>query len=760
MARTHPITNNFTAGELSPQLHYQPQLDIFPKGCRDLKNMVVRVNGPAKKREGTYYIAAVKNSAHYGLLIPFEYSTEQAYIIEAGNEYFRFYANGGQVQDTGVPVEVATPYAHDELSGLKFAQVADTMYMVNPRHQIHKLTRTDATTFTMTAIDIQDGPWLKKQNGGDITIGCIGIFTGTGLTITASDDLFVAGHVGAYWRFVKTLEVQFPMTATGHYTEDVTLDDGESVQCYLSGTWAGTVTLQTNSGSGWYDYLKFTTNTTFEIVSSEDDYQYRWYFTSRTSGTCVARLVKNGVEGICKITAVTNATNAVVTVVKSLTTTITDETDWYEGAWSPYRGYPSAICFHEQRMVVAGTTFEPQTIWGSKVGDFESMAVGLEADDDAYNHTLASQNVNAIRWLHSGSLLLIGTTGGTWTGGSTDADTPMTPSAPNLKKASGYGAADIQAIDVGEAPIYLRRAGKNAEYGWELMAIGYELATDKWQSRSISDRAEHLMAAGITSVAYADQPIPTLWMVRRDGDMVSATIDLAKGVLAFSEHLVRSGDAYESVATIPGSDRDEVWLLAKRSINGSDARYIEQITSHAWAEVDDAIYLDCAITYDGAAVTTITGLDHLIGEDVGVLSDGANHPDRTVDADGEIDLTGAATKVQIGLKYAARIRPTRIEAGTQSGSSQGAKRFTSSLKVALLNSLGLKFGTDLEELDEYSFRMGSDPMDAAPPLYTGEVETGAVPGGYDLEGSIYLVNDYPLPFEVASIRPTMQASDL
>ena len=88
---------------------------------------------------------------------------------------------------------------------------------------------------------------------------------------------------------------------------------------------------------------------------------------------------------------------------------------------------------------------------------------------------------------------------------------------------------------------------------------------------------------------------------------------------------------------------------------------------------EDAVFLDSALTYSGSSVTTITGLDHLEGETVGVLANGAAHPDKVVTS-GSITLDWAVTKAQVGLNYVSDMQTLSLEGGATAGTSQGLKK--------------------------------------------------------------------------------------
>ncbi len=175
------IINAFNSGELSPQLEGRTDLSKYYSGCRTLENFLVFSYGGATRRPGTKYIAATKNINQAARLEPFEHSTVQTYMLEAGNEYFRFYKDGGQIQNdaaTGA-YEISSPYAGEDIFELHFIQSADTMYITHPSYPPAKLTRTGHTSWNLAAVEFQRGPFLKNENDDDITI------TPSGYTVDA-----------------------------------------------------------------------------------------------------------------------------------------------------------------------------------------------------------------------------------------------------------------------------------------------------------------------------------------------------------------------------------------------------------------------------------------------------------------------------------------------------------------------------------------------------------------------------------------------
>ena len=160
----NPIINTFNAGELSPFLYGRTDLGKYTSGCRTLENFLVTPYGPAKRRPGTEYIADTKTHSDKARLIPFQFSVEQAYILELGDQYIRFYRDGTQIE-TGpsTPYEISTPWALADLFLIQFVQSADVMYLVHPDYHPQKLSRTSDTSWTLVDIPFTGGPFLDDN---------------------------------------------------------------------------------------------------------------------------------------------------------------------------------------------------------------------------------------------------------------------------------------------------------------------------------------------------------------------------------------------------------------------------------------------------------------------------------------------------------------------------------------------------------------------------------------------------------------------
>ena len=756
MAKASPAFTNFTAGELSPRLDRRTDVAKYFNGCKKLQNFVVHPHGGASRRPGTIFVREVKNSAHNVRLIPFEFNVTQPYILEFGAQYFRVHKDGGTVVSSGSPVEVATPYAHTDLAKLKFTQSADVMYLVHPDYAPRKITRTSHTAWTITEVDLLRGP-MADDNTTTTTLLANGR-TGS-VTITASASTFVSSDVG---RLVRLHEGFAKITAFSSATSvTATVQENADGRTELMPSYTAT-TISAHEGDPSATGLEHN-----------DRYQ-------DTAGAFVSQGFKVGMKVTVSGFTDSNNNKASAIVVKVTDDTLllapssdlTDEaagdsvtisgdltasTDFALGAFSTATGFPSAVAFYEQRLVFASTTQQPQTLFFSVGGSFEDFAGGVDADD-ALTYTLGSNQVNIIRYLQAGRVLLVGTSGGEFVVTSSE-DAPLSPTNAVVKRQATYGSADIQPVQVANVTLFVQRAKR------KLRELVFDLNTDSYQAPDMTILAEHITETGIKEMSLQQEPDNVVWCVLENGKFVGMTYRREENVIAWHEHLIGGAfgsDAFghvESVATIPGDlNEDDTYLVVKRTIGGATKRYIEYFSSFDFgSDVEDAFFVDSGLTYSGSSATSISGLDHLEGQSVSILANGATHPDKTVSS-GAISLDFAVTKAHIGLNYSSTLQTMRIEAGGTEGTAQGKTKRIHEVVLRLFRTVGVKVGSSETELDRIPFRSSAQAMTAAIPLFTGDKEI-EFRGGFDTDGFVVVQQDQPLPLTVIGIFPRLITFD-
>lgn len=162
MARMQAKKTTFSRGVISEKLIERDDLELFEAGLADGKNYVVDGRGGLEKRPGTMHLAPTKDNG-FATLLPFAYSRTQAYAIEAGHQYFRFFSNYAHVLSGGTPLEVATPYGDDDVERISHAQSNDVMFLACKGYKYARLVRTGAAAFQLASFDTYDGPYLEMN---------------------------------------------------------------------------------------------------------------------------------------------------------------------------------------------------------------------------------------------------------------------------------------------------------------------------------------------------------------------------------------------------------------------------------------------------------------------------------------------------------------------------------------------------------------------------------------------------------------------
>lgn len=498
------------------------------------------------------------------------------------------------------------------------------------------------------------------------------------------------------------------------------------------------------------------------------------------------------------ITTVTDADTAIVRLRRKAAYSGIPTEDWRLGEWGATNGYPTAANFFQQRAVIGGVAVKPNTIWLSQTGDIENFRpdsfislVSEAQDDDAMAYTLVSDTADTIRWFASKRNLIAGTDGGHWVGSSEGA--ALTPDDVAFVKHTETPCAAARPIPAEDGVVYLEDGGNR------LFDIGFRYEQETFITADVSILSEHVGRSPMAEAVHQKRPFSTIWIRREDGRLLPVAYNRQQDIIGWARGqlggVFGSGSpVVESIAVIPGAndaaqalnsgERDELWLIVKRTIDGATHRYIEVMegifagplredyaTEALWEAAvktaqADAVYLDSAVTYDGAATTTITGLSHLEGQSVKVLADGRIHPARTV-ASGQITLAYAASKVQAGLGYDWEVETLKLPYGTQSGSGVGKQKAISNIGLVLMDSGPVSFGVvtydELEgrvvhEAIVKSFERSGLAFDEAIPLFTGEVSE-AVTGADRGDARLLISGSSPLPVTVLAMLTEMEAAE-
>jgi len=406
------------------------------------------------------------------------------------------------------------------------------------------------------------------------------------------------------------------------------------------------------------------------------------------------------------------------------------------------------VTYYQQRQVFANTNNEPQVTYTTQVNNFNSLRTSNPArDDDAVTFTIAAQQVNEIRHLLPLDSLILLTSGGEWimTEGQ---DRVLTPSTIGVRIQSYNGCSIVPPVVINSTALFLQ------EKGARLRDLGYEFSSDKYTGSDLSLMSEHLFEdKQITAMAYSAEPYSIVWCVRDDGVMLGLTYQREHQVWGWHQHNTQG--EFESVASVTEGERDAVYVIVKRNVNGSDVRYVERIEKRESIIAADCFYVDSGLTYDGAPATVISGLDHLTGETVTILSDGYTVPDQVVTG-GQITLERAASKVHVGLSYTPVIETLDIDTPSPSQTTKAQSVSVSKVTVEVEGSRGGFIGPRQDNgseapMSEIKPRFDSDDYDPVA-LKTYKQEVFIQPQ-WSKGGGVRIEQRAPLPMAILSVIP-------
>ena len=461
-----------------------------------------------------------------------------------------------------------------------------------------------------------------------------------------------------------------------------------------------------------------------------------------------------------EIKTVTSTLIVVATIKGEAPNNGTAVTGWRLGSFSETSGYPSIVTFFEERLVWAASTTRPQTMFFSRSADYVNYAPtepdGTVVDDNALVYTIATDQVNLIRWMRSGEVLSVGTAGGEFIVSSGSNKEPLSPTNARIVRQTTFGSSSVKPVQSGNSVLFVQRAGR------KVREYIYQYESDSYNAPDLSLLADHITVGGITDMAYQQEPDSIVWMVRKDGVLLGLTYERSQEVTAWHRHTVGGTNAkVESIAVIsaPDGNRDDLWAIISRTINGQTKKYIEYLGEGLADEDTTAVnakFLDSMMTYDGLPTTTISGLHHLEGEKVDILADGSVHPCATV-VNGGITINKAASVIHVGLPYQSILQTMRIEGGAEDGTSQAFKKRIAKIHIRFFKTVGAKFGTDINSLQTLTFRQSGDRMGEAVPLFTGD-KNQQFSNKVETDGFIVIEQEQPLPLTVLAIMSELRTT--
>lgn len=512
--------------------------------------------------------------------------------------------------------QIDNPFTAAQLPNLSFTESFDQVIICCQDFSPMILTRLGDDNWTLTNY-IADEPAYQDINTTTTTLTPSAI-TGSGITITSNNALFAATDVGRYIR----LQSGPDSSNTVNFGQSTGAQTYYNIPIIMQG---GNLGLYVEAQSGAYT---LQVNPTDYTISADG--------TQVIFGTAPINTTKvemrelnagNGNWGYAKITAFTNSTVVVATVINNFSGTNATK-QWRLGAWSATTGYPKGAIFYQQRIIFFNTVTQPSTAWYTELGNIYNLApdnvLKRGQIDSSSGFATPIINVSAILWMTQlKDVLLAGSPQGVASLQSTNSAAISAVNLPLIKIETNIPCCDKAPITVSKELIFIDDSRKR------IYSLTFDFTQDGYSENELTLLTHHMVGSSQwKKISYAPYPEKIIWALTDDGNLRGITYDKSQEQDGWHRHTLGGTDVFiDSISVIPGA-YSELWMTAARTINGTTHRYVEvsQPYFDDTTGIANTFCVDAGLTYSGSATNVVSGLDHLAGEIVAVLTNGGATP--------------------------------------------------------------------------------------------------------------------------------------
>jgi hypothetical protein len=688
------------------------------------------------------------------------------YIQFSNKKKYAAYVDSVAIASSGI-MTITTPWDETNLDSVTWDESIDVLYVGCNGIKPYKIQRIgNARSWSVVEYRPNDGPF-RSINISNISLTPSALIGD--ITLTASKALFYSTHVGALFK-IASIGQRTTVSASGanQWTSEVRVIGVGSTRLIaynLTGTWSATVTLQRSVGEvgSWVDVETRTVNGNYTYNDGLDN-QIVYYRVGidtgdYTSGTAVIELVyaTGSITGKVRITGYTNSTTVSAQVLEDLGES-SASTNWNEGLWSDYRGWPMAVALHEGRIWWAGGLYYS----GSVSGSYESFDDDTEGDSAPIIKTIPYGPADQVNWLIALRSLLMGTASLEWSVRTGTQEEVMTAANTRAVSTSSQGSIPVEVLKEDNIAIFVQQSG------YKLYSSGYDPIKENYITDDLTKFVPEIGYPGIVRIDIQRQPDTRIHAIRSDGTVAILVADNTEEVRCWIE-LETDGEV-EDVIVMPsdGTGENKVYYCVKRTINGSTKRYLER-----WALESECVggtlnkQADCFYEYSGASTPTITGLGHLEGEEVIVWANGVDFSEGYDDdqvtytvTSGSITLPSAVTSAIIGLPYSATYKSTKLAYNGAFGTALNQRKKVDHIGLILADThaMGLRYGPDFDNLDpmpeiEVATAVGADTVHDS-----YDEEMIEFDGDWDTDSRICLKAQAPRPCTVLALTVQMNTT--
>lgn len=532
--------------------------------------------------------------------------------------------------------EIPTPWAAEDLRDLQYVQSADVITFAHDTYQPHNLTRYDLTDWTLVPIKFEPG--VARPTGLTSTVGETGSLTFKYKVTAIKGESFEESLPATTADFSGTSTLTMPSTRLKVTTSVAhNLENGDDM--VVTGL---NVTTEPELEGYLVDRefeVSNKTSTTFELQGTSDAPSFagsptiEWAMTQTQISSADDGTVDDphdinwsNVTGAIEywVYRADNGNEVYGYIGKAkksrfFDTGLEPDEESLPPEWrNPFdvaTRYPTTVTYVQQRLGFANTNEDPTKIYLSRVGDFYNLTIRNPLqDDDALTFVLAGREVNKVQHVIESSHVLILTSGGEWAALG-NADGVLLPGELNLRQY-GYNGASSLAPVVLEGDVLYVQARRSV-----VRRVAYNFSRDRYDGEDLTVFSSHLFEGRtIDAWTYAQSPNSIVWAVRSDGALLSLTYLPVHEITGWTQHDTGASGVFEDVVAIPlrfetssnAADsttqvawtEDAVYTIVKRTIDGSDVRYVEYMGARKADDPTydmsvDAFFVDSGLTYDG-----------------------------------------------------------------------------------------------------------------------------------------------------------------
>lgn len=429
------------------------------------------------------------------------------------------------------------------------------------------------------------------------------------------------------------------------------------------------------------------------------------------------------------------------------------------GLFQTVDNYPDRSGNFQQRRIFAYTNHAPDGVFLSRTGFPSNFSISQPLqNDDAVTFRVAGNNHNPVKHVLALGDLILGTGGGGWVINGGGPGAPLTPSAIDARQNTYIGFGEPVPVLVGNAILYVEKLGSM------LFDLQFDLQVQGLGGRDLCIFSDHLFKGfTITELDFALNPDSVVWCCRSDGTLLGLTYIRDQDVWGWHRHDSGAGCDFEHVCVVPEASGDTVYFITRRTIGGVNQRAIEKLERRLIIDFDlDTFFVDAGLSYRGAPVNNVAGLDHLNGQIVAVVGDGAvifnGDPTNPLAATHytitggtfPLNLPASYGTIHVGLPITAQLETLDLD--VQGSMIRDKKKRVGSI-VALLEGSCRSFvaGPDSAQLRPFALEPYESPVD----LFTGAVEINLTSAFGD-NGRVFIQHTDPLPLTILGLLPNVE----